>query len=154
MNKYILGLVVIIVLAGAGWYAWSQRAIAPASVQNQQAANTDPQVSAAAQMLAGTWGSEEDSTYFLQFNADGTMVDRSGAGEGGPGTVKNGTYTLFTARMPLPPDVTFQLNNNDVYVAEVVGAETYHYRISMLSPTQLELVYMERGGTLRFAKVQ
>ncbi|MBI1833522.1 MAG: hypothetical protein HYR90_01725 [Candidatus Andersenbacteria bacterium] len=111
---------------------------------------TNPKLDATEQMLVGVWGNDDDINFSREFKADGTVVD-SYIGDNGP-TSTTGTWTVFDATSTEP--VTFQLNNFDSYVKMMMDGDALYFRVSKISTDQLELIYMERGGALRFSKVQ
>jgi len=56
-----------------------------------------------------------------------------------------------------PPEVPYPLEDNAVYIQMTMTgtqADTLNFKLTKLTPEELELVYMERGGVLRFKRVQ
>lgn len=100
--------------------------------------------------ILGTWQSVDDEQFTREFRGDGTVIDRYDGAE-----VSTGTWIAFTADAPLA--VSFPLEPDTVYIrmAEEEGDEatTLHFKLTTLTPEELELVYMERGGALRFTFV-
>jgi hypothetical protein len=66
----------------------------------------------------------------------------------------NGTWKVFTAANPV--DVDFTIESDAVYVQMMFeGMDApLHFKVSKLTPDELELIFMDRGGVLMFKAVQ
>lgn len=101
--------------------------------------------------IQGMWQSVDDDAFTREFRSDGTMVD-SYDGE------VTSTATWHTFMNVAPTEVAFPIEPDAVYlrVFEADGdeASTLHFKIVKLTPEELEMIYMEGGGTLRFTLVE
>ena len=148
--KKLLLLVVVIVGGGLIYHATTKSGTDTA-MENDRMMTADPRVSSAQEMLTGRWSSEDDRNFERAYMADGSVTDfyASASGE----TETKGTYWLFTADNA-PTDLIFQLNNTDVYVQQTddTGVITYS-RVVSVTPTELELMNMDKGSAMRFGKI-
>ena len=100
--------------------------------------------------ITGKWRSVDDAKFTREFRSDGTAVD---AYEGTDKT--SGTWKAFTKEAPLP--VPFPLEDNTVYIQMTMAgtqADTLNFKLAKLTLEELELIYMDRGGTLRFRSIE
>lgn len=98
--------------------------------------------------IVGRWDSANDAQFSRQFNNGYEVVDIYG-GE----VVSRGTFAVFTRERPL--STSFPLEEGVVYVQlrmTGVQGETLNFKLNKLTPEELELTYMERGGVLRFTR--
>ncbi len=73
----------------------------------------------------------------------------------GDKVVSSGTWQVYTKDKPL--SVSFPLESDTAYVQLATTgtqAEKLNFKVGKLTPETLELVYMERGGTLTFTSVK
>lgn len=148
MKKSVL-IVAFVVIAAVAAYVGYQGSMKDGATDSKKSA--DPRISAAWEMMIGTWSSEDDRNFIREYKNDGTLTDSyaSAAGE----TKTDADWSLFTSDNA-DEGVEFQLNGKDVYVKQVEksGAVTY-FRISSVTPTELEIVNMTKGGATRFGKM-
>lgn len=100
--------------------------------------------------IVGRWQSIEDDKFTREFKGNGTAVDTY-EGE----SVTSGTWKVFTKEKPL--SVSFPLEENAVYLQMTMQgtqADNLNFKIGKLTPEELELVYMDRGGVLRFRAIK
>lgn len=156
--KYILWIVlVLVVLGGLYWYSShvsSNLAVEPI----QSSSSTDPgsvKQDAAlivSESIVGKWQSTDDAKFVREFKSGDVVVD-SHDGK----VVSEGKWVAFTkANAPLR-SVAFPIDENAVYIQMTTSgteADTLNFKVGKLTPEELELVYMERGGTLKFKFVQ
>lgn len=142
----------VLVLAGLAYYVGSNRepAVVPDETK-EVAVATDPKATETLTSLVGVWKSKDDSKFTREFTAEGTIIDRY---EGGDSATSNGTFTVFTSTMEIPDGVTFELEADDAYIRAIMDGEGYNFLVSSVTASDLELIYMDRGGVLRFSKVQ
>lgn len=108
---------------------------------------TKDEVDVTRMLLEGTWTSAEDAKFTRTFLEDGTVAD---AYEGEADT--GGQWTLFTKEMPAH-DVPFELEEEPIYLAIGVPENpTLYFKIVKIDEHNLELVYLNRGGVLKFTK--
>lgn len=101
--------------------------------------------------IVGKWQSTEDAKFTREFKSNGTVVDMYDNG-----SVSNGTWASFTSASKKVTRATFPLEVGITYVQLAMTgsqADELNFKIIKLSPEELELVYMDRGNTLRFKKV-
>lgn len=100
--------------------------------------------------IVGTWQSTDDEKFVRKFNGDGTMADLyDGA------ITATGTWTAFTADDQM--NLAFTVEPHSVYLALTMADmpdEPLHFKVLKLTPEEVSLMYMERGGTLSFTKVE
>jgi membrane-bound inhibitor of C-type lysozyme len=106
---------------------------------------------AVAANIVGKWKSVDDAKYVREFEVGGRAVewyDDEIRSEGG--------WIAFTSANK-PADIAFPLESGEVYVQMALSgavSDKLNFRIGKLTPEELELVYMDRGGVLRFTKAQ
>ncbi len=101
--------------------------------------------------IVGKWKSVDDAKYIREFEIGGRAVEWYNGD-----MVSEGGWIAFT-KANKPADITFPLQQDAVYIQMALpGAVTdkLNFRISKLTPEELELTYVDRGGVLRFSKVQ
>jgi membrane-bound inhibitor of C-type lysozyme len=143
----ILALVVVAVVA---YYAGMNNK--PADGVTHDTSGRDPRIVMAETSLVGKWSAEDDRNFEREIKGDGTVTDSYGSPDG---EVKSySKWELFTSDNP-PAGVEFQLNNKDVYVKQTDGRtdSVTFYRVMSVTPTELELVNMTKGGGTRFGKI-
>ena len=101
-------------------------------------------------LLEGKWVSTEDAKFTREFKSDGTIIDEY---EGSaPDT--NGNWTLFTKEMPVE-GFTGELEDEPIYLAIAMPeSEALYFKITKIDEGTLEMVYLNRGGTLSFTKIK
>lgn len=104
-----------------------------------------------AESIQGKWQSTDDAKYVREFQDGGKVVDWYDGKQ-----VSTGTYVVYTQERPIG-GITIPLQPNKVYVQLTMSGsqrEVLNFTVAKLTPEELELVYMERGGVLRFSAVQ
>lgn len=146
-------IVVLLIVAVVGWVFYIASVAPKVTAKKQEV----PQVStiplddssAVSAGIIGVWQSMDDAKFVREFKADGTASDSYDTK-----APTSDTWTVFTAATPLT--VPFPLEAGAVYVQLTsVGdtKETLNFKVSKLTSTELELIYMDRGGALRFTRV-
>src|SRR3989344_4080302 len=100
--------------------------------------------------IVGKWRSIDDAKFTREFKADGTAVDLYDNKD-----ASGATWKAFTKEAPL--SVSFPLEDSAVYIQMTMQGtqgDTLNFKLVKLTPEELELIYMDRGGTLRFRSVQ
>lgn len=111
-------------------------------------ANAVSELSAVMQAVVGDWQSTSDAKFARSFKADGTAVD-SYDGK----TDMHARWTAFTSEVP-HQSYTGTMEDGAAYLAlEAEGESPLFFRITKLNATELELLYLDRGGTLTFTRV-
>ena len=152
--KTIWAVVIVVALAGAGYWYFSNQS-APQSPQSQgeqaEAASVKPEVTlVVGESIVGKWQSTDDAKFAREFKADGTVVD-SYDGK----AVSSGMFTVFTKDKPA--QTSFPLEADAVYVQltmQGTQADNLNFKVVKLTPDELQLVYMDRGGVLNFKVVK
>ena len=101
--------------------------------------------------IQGKWQSIDDEKFVREFKA-GDMVDDWHDGE----VVSSGLWVAFEKGINAP-EVPYPLEDNAVYIQMTMTgtqADTLNFKVAKLTPEELELVYMDRGGVLRFKSIE
>ena len=165
MNKIIL-FVVIVGLVAAGWWYYG-------SVQRDQAveATVSPSESfdpnfgddgdeggsikqdvslIVSESIVGKWQDTTDTKFIREFKTAGVVVDSYENKE-----VARGSWQVFNKEKLLA--VGFTLESGVTYLQLTMSgtqSAKLNFKLSKLTPEELELIYMERGGVLRFKSVK
>lgn len=100
--------------------------------------------------ILGKWKSTEDAKFVREFLEGGKVQDWYDGK-----VVSSGTAAAFTSENA--PAVSFPLELSVVYIQLAMSgsqADTLNFKLSKLTPEELELTYMDRGGVLRFTYVE
>lgn len=100
--------------------------------------------------IVGKWKSTDDAKFIREFQEGGKVQDWYDGK-----VVSTGTATAFTSDNALT--VSFPLERDVVYIQlKMTGsqAETLNFKLNKLTPEELELTYLDRGGVLRFTYVE
>lgn len=92
-----------------------------------------------AQEIVGKWVSVDDNKFFREFNQSGVAVDLYGGK-----VTSQGNWKLFRLGDGIQLDISSQAD----------GQEMLSFNIVKITPEELELVYLGRGGALRFTRVK
>lgn len=99
--------------------------------------------------IVGMWQSVDDPRFTRVFEADGSAADLY---ESEPSA--RGRWSVFTDASAV--SAPFPLEANTAYVSMTmsdVGDEPLYFRVVALTPETMELIYMDRGGVLRFTRI-
>jgi hypothetical protein len=115
------------------------------------AGSVQPDVAALVTASAiGKWKSVDDAKFIREFKSGGVAIDSyNGKADA------TGTWKVFTKANA--PAVTYTLENDAIYLQMSAGsapADTLTFKVVKVTPEELELIYLERGNTLKFTKVQ
>jgi len=96
-------------------------------------------------------------SFYREFRDDGVYIDTIESPNIPNGkTDLSGTWKSFTKEKPVK--VSFSLESGTTYMqlsmSDMEPEEIYHLRVVKVTPESLELIYMERGNTLRFMRVK
>lgn len=157
-KNIVIVLIVLVVLGGVFWYSNTDGGFSLSTKytnDNKTSGIKDTQKSqetilAVEDGVIGKWQSIEDLKFVREFKQDGTVID------GYEGTVPSrGKWTVFNDKKPL--DVAFPLEPNATYVQIVFDnnpAQTLNFKVVKLTPEEMDLIYMDRGGVLSFKRLQ
>lgn len=101
--------------------------------------------------IVGKWQSTEDPKSVREFKDDGTMVDIYDGK-----VVSTDLFVVFT-KENAPKIVAFPIEDNAVYIQATqkgTQEDTLNFKLVKLTPDELVLIYMERGGTLTYKAVK
>ena len=158
MNKSVIALVIIVLLAG-GTYWYMQSHPMTASDMSSSTATTGeengsvkPDTSlVVGETIQGKWQSTTDPKNVIEIGADDTIVwwyDNA--------QVAHGLYVVFT-KENAPKIVSIPLDENAVYMQTTeTGAQsdTMNFRITMTPDgNSLTLTYMDRGSATTYTRV-
>ncbi len=101
--------------------------------------------------IVGLWQSTQDIKSAREFKDDNTVIDLY---EGK--VVSTGLWVAFT-KASAPKVVSFPMEDNVVYIQiteKGTQADTLDFKLVKLTPEELELIYLTRGGTLTYTFVK
>lgn len=107
-------------------------------------------VSIVMRSIQGKWQGRDDAKFVREFNAGATYVDLYD-----DKNTSSGTWVVFT-KEHAPGPMPFTVEGNTVYIQLTDSknpANTLHFKLIKLTPEQLQMVYLERGGVLTFVRV-
>ena len=102
--------------------------------------------------IVGKWQSTDDAKFVREFKDDGTVVDSYSKK-----ATSSGTFKVFTKEKPLSSALAFPLMDNKIYMQIATSgteAETLNFSVDKLTPDELDMTYMDRGGSLHFTSVK
>lgn len=100
--------------------------------------------------ILGKWVSVDDAKCVREFKTGFTATDWY---ENKP--VSEGLWIVFTKMTA--PEISFPLEENTVYLQMTMQGtqdDTLNFKVTKVTPEELELIYMDRGGVLRFTRVR
>jgi hypothetical protein len=104
------------------------------------------------QLMAGRWRSVDDPRSLIEIRADGTWID-SYTGE--PSATATSHWLLFSGARP-PKDAageTLDAKSTYLEVSDKDGGVLF-YALDHLDAKSLDLLYLDRGNTLRYTRVK
>tara|TARA_B100001750_G_C15459297_1_gene573301 strand:- start:175 stop:645 length:471 start_codon:yes stop_codon:yes gene_type:complete len=153
MQKLILVLLVIVVavvavfvLTGSDTQQSDTEQTDSETIDNQGEDEDDTEIETA---LTGRWQSTTDVNSYKIFSADGSVIERY---EGETTVESEGSWEVFSTNDPVST-IEAPLDPAMTYLRISEGGEQYHYLITTINETDLELVYLDRGGVLTYQKV-
>lgn len=99
--------------------------------------------------IRGIWQSVDDQKFVREFADDGTAFDKY---EGEEDVI--GTFEVFESNTGV--ETPFEQEDSTVYLKMTMGEmadEIFYFKIGKITPEELELIYLDRGGVLRFMKI-
>src|SRR3989338_803429 len=101
--------------------------------------------------MLGKWQSVDDAKYVREFKEKDVVVDWYDGK-----TVSTGLWVVFT-KEKAPKIFPYTMDTSSVYLQLTMTgsqADTLNFKISKMTPEELQLVYLDRGGVLTFKRVQ
>ncbi|MDE2078980.1 MAG: hypothetical protein KGI73_01190 [Patescibacteria group bacterium] len=102
--------------------------------------------------LVGVWQSTQDPNFTREFRADGTIVDAY-AGQ----TPSSGQWFTFTKETAPSTDITYPVETGATYI-RITDTENppvvLDFKVTKLTSSALELIYLGRGNVLDFTRVR
>lgn len=155
MNKALITIFALAVAVAAYLYGVSQKTPSqPAASTSQEAvieehADQKPDLAlVVSESIVGTWQSVDDKKFLREFKANGTSIDYY------DGKVSStDTWKAFTIDKPLP---TYAPLEKDTPYVQLMTEENMalNFKVTKLTPDELELVYLDRGGMLTFTRIK
>lgn len=101
--------------------------------------------------LVGTWQNTGDTRFTREFAADGTATDRYADD---PRSAAKGTWLVFNGNAPPPEAKAYKMIPEATYLEIRQNGDLLLYGLANLSAQSLEMVYLERGNRLSFARLK
>ena len=101
--------------------------------------------------IRGKWQSIDDAKFVREFKS-GNFIEDWYDGK----MVSSGLWVAFEKGVNAP-EVPYPLEEGTVYIQMTLTgtqADTLNFKLVKLTPEELELIYMDRGGTLRFQSIE
>lgn len=156
MRTLLLLILVLALGLGAGYYFGTNRQQAPSaeiqdasSVAQHSAPVGTSSASVTSTSVVGLWQSRDDARFTREFQADGTVIDRV---QGNEDATVEGTWRFFDK--PIDEKTPFTVQPGVRYLQIVMPEEILYFSVTTLSATDLELVYLGVGETVRFTRVR
>ena len=115
------------------------------------AAFAGPPLDAVRHALVGTWQNTDDTRFTREFAADGTATDRYADD---PRSAAKGTWFVFNGNAPPPEAKAYKMIPEATYLEIRQNGDLLLYGLANLSAQSLEMVYLERGNRLSFARLK
>lgn len=156
--KTLIGIIVLVALLAGGWYFYNGGAMetgtegAGETSENTEAGSVKQDASLiVTETIRGKWQSKEDAKFVRVFK-EGDVVEDWYDNE----MVASGLWVAFEKGINAP-EVPFPLEDNAIYIQATISgsqADTLNFKVAKLTDTELELVYLDRGGVLAFTRVE
>jgi len=144
----VLFIIVILLLGGWFFYKSNNKAEAPIILEDNIGEGLEQDLAPiASQNIIGKWQSINDAKFVREFKADGVVIDNYGSE-----FTLTDKWKVFTKNSGL--ETSFPLEDDTAYLEFSNGQESMYFKITKVTPEELELIYMDRGSILRFKKVQ
>ena len=101
--------------------------------------------------IVGTWQNTTDAKFTRTIYENGGYLDTY---QGQPQATSNGPWSTFTSATA-PKDFPYTLEKGATYL-QLGGTSTdttLYFKVSHVSTTTLQLIYLNRGGALNFTRV-
>ena len=147
MKAIIWLIIILVIIAGAGYFLLPTEPTG--EVPNPSASEEPARYASADAALVGVWQSTDDALYSREFATDGTVTERY---EGDESATIVGTWETFTDTSNLPEPLAGSAGVT--FLRVVFEGEAFYYSIADVSLSNLQLIYLDRGGALNFIRVE
>lgn len=155
--KTFVGLIVAAILIGGGWFLYREYAPMHDDAMTQEAGDSMQQevgegqnidIAAAARAnIVGGWQSTDDPNFIRSIRGDGVVEDLYDGQE-----PFLGSWTVFTSASA-PENFAYPLEDSVPYLRIVDDTGlVLDFKIAKLTPEDLVLIYLDRGGALSFTR--
>jgi hypothetical protein len=110
-----------------------------------------PPLDAVRHALVGTWQNNEDTRFTREFAADGTAIDRYADD---PRSAAKGTWTVFDGNAPPAEAKSYPMIPQATYLEIRQNGDVLIYGLANLTTQSLDMIYLERGNRLSFARLK
>ena len=100
--------------------------------------------------IQGKWQSTDDAKFVREFRDKGVVIDWHDGKE-----VSSGLFVAFEKMNA--PEVPYPLEDGTVYLQLTMKgtqADTLNFKLVKLTPEELQMIYMDRGGILSFKHIE
>lgn len=151
MQQLLLILGGIIIASGVGYFVGFDhgfnRSADPVTAPYEQGSLSD--AATVMSNIIGMWQSDEDPKFTREIRNDGTVVDGYEGEED-----SDGLWMVFTKEIP---DTAYAgtIEDGAVYLSLAMSEEEkLYFKVVEADEDSLELIYLDRGNTLSFHRVQ
>jgi hypothetical protein len=145
MKNFIVVGIVAILLGGAYFLLHDSPEVAEFLDNNGGASGNE--LSAVASAISGRWQSTEDESFVREFRANGSIVDTY---TGETVASSTGAWSVFTGNNP---NAELPLEADTIYLAILMDNEPLYFSVEEADEDSLVLIYLNRGGTLEFERI-
>lgn len=174
MQKFLMALLVAAVGVGGFYYYQNMMApevsMPPAPIPEQVPTSTpeipptesleqqtahDPETprpdlaKVVGESILGTWQSIDDKKYVREFRKNNVLIDYYDKVQD-----RDTEWYAFTSETQLHTEVPYPLQENTVYILIATDHEALFFEVVKVTPEELELIFLNRGGALRFTRVE
>lgn len=148
MQHLLLILIGLVVAAGLGYFVGFDHGFERAAVSQPETATHSASSAATAMAnIIGVWQSTDDPKFIREMRNDGSVIDRYESEEDA-----DGLWMIFTKDIP-DTSFTGTYEEGAVYLSIAMGEdEKYYFKVARADGDSLDLVYLDRGGVLSFAR--
>ena len=135
-------IIVLILVAVGGWwlYTGGDATTSPEGTET---------VSTTSDSIVGSWKSVEDANFTRTLYENGQYKD---AYEGQPSADMSGPWVTFTSAT-VPEGFAYPVEEGATYLQLDSGADALYFKVTKVTDTDLELIYLNRGGALTFTRI-
>jgi hypothetical protein len=149
MRHLILVLLGLILVGGVGYFVGYDHGFEKAGAHTQPVAwHAFGAAASAMSRIVGAWQSNEDPKFIREIRNDGSVVDRY---EGTDDS--EGRWMIFTKDVP-NAEFPYPFEDGVIYLSLAMSeTEKYYFKIVHIDERLMQLVYLDRGGSLSFTRL-